>query len=145
MDKQHKSAPLRANSDLFRADVPITQDPDYPELIRELADVVEQQLVEVGIEPDSAGAVAESCAEAVRERFGGQVLYWAKGDTMRLRKRRMEMWQAFTGTNHNALAKQFGLCPQQIYRQLAIAKAEHIARTQGSLFGDDGQPKADAA
>lgn len=141
--KTQQGAQLRAGGDLFGELPPITDDPDYPVILRELADQVRQQLVASG-RPDGAAAIAESCAEHVREHFGGQMITWPKGDTMRLKRRRAAMWAAFNGTNHNELAKQFGLGVQQVYRQLKIARAEHRARTEHALFDDEGAPTAAA-
>lgn len=119
---------------------PITQDPDYPELIRELADVVERKLKDRGIDEKDAQAVAEDAAEHVRERFGGQPLYWAKGETMRQRRRREAMWEMFNGRNYAEVSKAFGVCLQQAYRQIAIMRAEERARRQGRLFDPDDAP-----
>lgn len=116
---------------------PITQDPDYPKLIRELAEVVDRKLKDRGIEPRDAQAVAEDVAEHVREHFGGQPLYWAKGETMRQRHRREQMWEMFDGRNYAEIAQRFGLCLQQAYRQVAIARSEQLARRQGRLFEDN--------
>lgn len=121
-------------------DPPITQDPDYPELIRELASVVERQLVSIDIEPAHAAAVAEATAEAVREHFGGSPLYWAKGETMRQRRRRERMWSEFTGNNYAALARRYGICLQQAYRVIGVARREHAARVQGDMFAQDQAP-----
>lgn len=120
---------------------PITQDPDYPELIRELAAVVERQLVGIDIEPERAAAVAEATAEAVREHFGGSPLYWAKGETMRQRRRRERMWNEFTGNNYAALARRYGICLQQAYRVIAVARREHAARVQGDMFAQEPPAK----
>lgn len=117
----------------------ITDDADYPALIRELAGVVERQLCSVGIDPPHATAVAEAAAEYVREHFGGQPLYWAKGESMRQRRKRERMWQLFNGRNHLELSREFGLCLQQTYRTLAIARKEHANRTQPDMFAQPSQ------
>lgn len=117
----------------------ITKDPDYPALIRELAEVLTTQLRSGGVEPTSAEAIAEACAEYVREHFGGQPLYWAKGETMRQRLKREAMWAEFNGRNHAELARKHGICLQQVYKRLAISRAEHRARQQPDLFGQAGQ------
>lgn len=121
----------------------ITDDADYPALIRELAEVVERQLRDAGVEPPHAAVVAEAAAEYVREHFGGQPLYWAKGETMRQRRKRERMWQLFNGRNHLELSREFGLCLQQTYRTLAIARKEHANRTQPDLFAGVQPPPAD--
>ena len=122
---------------------PITQDPDYPEMLRELAEVAERELCNVGIDPTHAAAVAETLAEHVRERFGGTPVYWAKGESMRQRRRRARMWDEFNGRNHAELSRRYGICLQQVYRSLAISKAETAARLQRGLFeAEAGEGKA---
>lgn len=115
-------------------DRPLSQDPDYPPLLRELAEVVQGELSRIGIDLSYASAVAETVSEHVRERFGGQPNYWPKGNTMRQRRRRMRMWEDFNGHNHLELAVKYGVCLQQVYRMLAIAKAEMTNRVQPGLF-----------
>lgn len=122
---------------------PITHDPDYPALIRELAEILEQQLRQAGIEPAHAAATSEAAAEYVREHFGGQPLYWAKGESMRQRRARERMWAEFTGNNHAELARKHGICLQQVYRRLKISQTEELARRQGRL--DLGEPPDQAA
>lgn len=117
---------------------PITKDPDYPEMLRELAEVAERELCNVGVEPAYAAAVAETLAEHVRERFGGTPVYWAKGESMRQRRRRARMWAEFTGRNHAELARRYGVCLQQVYRSLAISKAEWRRASHRDLFEDLG-------
>ncbi|RQO63143.1 hypothetical protein DBR47_00795 [Paucibacter sp. KBW04] len=116
---------------------PLSLDADYPPLLRELAEVVEGELKNIGIELNYASAVAETVAEHVRERFGGQPNYWPKGNTLRQRQRRAAMWADFTGNNHVELATKYGVCVQQVYRMLATARAESTARTQRGLFEDE--------
>ena len=122
---------------------PITQDPDYPALIRELAEILMQQLRQADIDPAAAAAASEAAAEYVREHFGGQPLYWAKGETMRQRRVRERMWAEFNGRNHSDLARKYGICLQQVYRRLKISQAEELARRQGQL--DLGEPPGKAA
>jgi len=118
------------------ARVPIHADPEYPEVLREIADVMERELRAIGIETDLAGAVAETVTEHVRANFGGTPIYIAKGMTMRQRRRMWEIWEAFTGGNHIALARRYGMSLSQIYRVLQVARHEIRLRQQPDLFGD---------
>lgn len=118
--------------------VPLSLDADYPPLLRELAEVVQRGLRSGGIAEAMAAALAEEAAEHVREHFGGQPNYWPKGESMRQRRRRAAMWADFNGTNHLHLASKYGVCLQQVYRALAIARQESNARTQPDLFDAPG-------
>lgn len=116
--------------------LPVWQDPEYPELLRELADVVQRELQSTGLDMRQAGAVAETVAEHVRERFGGVPNYWPKGHTWRHRKRLAEMWADFRGNNHAELARKYGMCVQRVYYNLAVYRSELQAREQPGLFDD---------
>lgn len=112
----------------------LIEDPAYPELLRDLASVVSRELRAIGIEAEYSDAVACTVAEHVREHFGGVPQYWPKGaDHQRVRRRR-QMWLDFTGDNHAELARKYGMCLQQVYKTLAIARAEHLRRTQHDMF-----------
>jgi len=122
---------------------PLSEDSDYPALLRELAEVVQGELERVDVPAERAAAIAETAAEHVRERFGGQPMYWPKGHTMRAKRRRAAMWADFNGKNHIELAQKYGMCVQQVYKALAQARIEHTGRTQGDLF--NGMPGLDSA
>ena len=115
-------------------DPPIFLDQDYPPLLRELAEVVERELLSTGIDAQQAGAVAETVTEHVRERFGGVPNYWPKGSTYRHRKRLAAMWADFNGRNHADLARKYGMCVQRVYFNLAVYRREVQARQQPGLF-----------
>ena len=125
------------------ARVPIHADPDYPPMLREMAEAIQRELVEVGIDTDRASAVAETVTEQIRETFGGTPVYMGKGETMRQRRRRMQIWEHFTGANHHELAREFGMSLSQIYRVLAVTRLEMRRRQQPDLFGDDAGARAD--
>src|ERR1700741_2327200 len=101
--------------------LPLSEDPDYPPVLRELAEAVAGELVRVDVPAVRAAAVAETVAEHVRERFGGQPVYWPKGHTLRSKQRRAAMGPAFPDNNHRALAERYGMCLQQVYKAIAIA------------------------
>ena len=72
--------------------------------------------------------------------------YWPKGTTFRARRRRLAMWEAFNGRNHVALAREYGMCLQNVYKHLKRAKVEWLATHQGGLFtpADAPVPALDA-
>lgn len=113
---------------------PLSDDPDYPAVLRELAELVKGELIKVDVPANRAAAIAETMAEHVRERYGGQPVYWPKGHTMRARLRRAAMWHDFTGDNYRELAERYGMCLQQAYKAIAMAKKEFLGKTQPDLF-----------
>lgn len=105
----------------------------YPALLRDLADTVTRQLTEVGIDAGHAQQIGTSVAEHVREHYGGQLVYMPMGASYETRRRWLEIWQAFNGTNHGDLARRFGMNVKQIYRVLAVVGAEMRKRAQPGL------------
>lgn len=107
---------------------------EQPELLRELAGIVSRHLVACDLDTQRAEAIAESTAEEVREHFGGQIVYIAKGTSIKTRQRWQRMWDDFTGHNHAELAMSYGMGVHGVYRVLAIKRAEHRRRAQPDLF-----------
>lgn len=106
----------------------------YPELLRDMAGIVERQLLQGGVEAQLAAAIAMNVVEEVREHFGGQMLYMPKGELWQRRRVWQAMWADFNGRNHDELAKKFGMNVVGVYRVLAIMRAEHRKRVQGDMF-----------
>lgn len=124
----------QASLPMHGAEPPLYEDAEYPEILRELAEVIDRELRNIGLETPYAAAVAETVTEHVRERFGGSPIYISKAHTLRQRRRRAAMWADFNGRNHVELSRKYGVCVQQLYRSIAIARAEETARRQGNLF-----------
>lgn len=106
----------------------------YPELLRDMAAIVERKLAEAGLEAARAAAIAMNVIEEVRDHFGGQMLYMPKGQQFDRRRIWQAMWQEFDGRNHAQLADKFGMNVVGVYRVLAIMRAEHRKRVQGDMF-----------
>lgn len=113
---------------------PVYLDPDYPALLRDLAEQMAKKLCEIGIDPARATLAAEAIGEHVRETYGGQMLNWPKGAKFNQRTLRERMWTDFTGDNHMQLAARYGLSWQWIYKELKRAKSEFRQRSQPDLF-----------
>ena len=109
------------------------------EMLRELADIVTQQLLQsvLQADPERAEAIGMSAAEHVREHFGGQVVYVPKDAAFKTKQRWQVMWNEFTGHNHPQLARKFGMGVHGVYRVLAIMRAEHRRRAQPDLFVEE--------
>lgn len=112
----------------------IAGDDDYPEVMREIAGLVQRCLVDAGIEPQRAQAIGENAAESVREHYGGTLMYLPKGHTMKTRRRWRAIWDDFTGANHEALARKHGLNVKAVYKVLAIMREYNRKRTQLDMF-----------
>lgn len=129
--------PGRAAAAVQFTPITLISDQAYPEVMREIADVVARSLVEGGLQHERALALGEAAAEAVRERHGGTLMYLPKGHTMKTRRRWQALWDEFTGDNHAALAVKHGMNVKGVYKVLAVMRAEHRKRTQADLFDAD--------
>jgi Mor family transcriptional regulator len=117
---------------------PLSDEPDYPAILLEMAELVETELVKAEVPAPQAAALAETMAEHMRERYGGQNIYLPKGEVARAKRRRAAMWADFNGSNYREIARKYGMSLQYAYQCIRLARAEHLARTQGDLFGSQG-------
>jgi Mor family transcriptional regulator len=92
----------------------------YPDTLAELARLIHDQLQsKMG---EDAGPQALLIVEALRRELGGSLIYIPK-DTARARRRRDDaIVREFTGRNHDALARKYGVSTLHVYRILAAAR-----------------------
>jgi len=124
---------------MVAADAPaaVPQPGRYPELLEELAQLVGRLVAEAGIEAESARSIGESVAESVRQHYGGQHIYIAKGRFLESSQLMETIWAEFTGDNHAQLAMRYGKTVRHMYRLLAEMAARHQAAMQPRLPGLD--------
>ena len=114
-------------------------DPGYPETWGEIVACLYLQLrMRPALVPDdaAAAALALALAEGLRAELGGSQPYLAKGASFELSVRDREILAKFNGRNHDALAREFGLTPRQIYNVVDRRIREDVARRQGTLALD---------
>jgi Mor family transcriptional regulator len=106
----------------------------YPELLADLAARAETLLRAEGMPEEQAKAVAFKLSEAVRQHWGGQLIYVPIGTDFEITQRDLAMWQRFDGRNHEDLAREFEMSLQHVYR--VVKKMGRLARErdQGDLF-----------
>ena len=108
--------------------------PAYPEILSDLCDQVALKLVEQGIAPDKAADAGLAVAEHIREHWGGQPIYLPKGAQYEFSRRDLELFERFNGSNHAALARDYGLTVVRIYQIVKAVRAELVRKRQGALF-----------
>lgn len=108
-------------------------DPDFPELLAELAAHVYEYLVARGIDPAKAEELARGSAERVRERWGGQILYIPIGFSKAVMERWEEIWSKFTGDNEAQLAQEYKCSEVHIYRVIRRMRVIKLGETQPEL------------
>lgn len=107
---------------------------EYPELLTELMEHLNTCLTSAGIAADLSRQVAESTTEHIRENFGGLQLYIPIGVQYRLGNRDKEMYERFTGSNYDELAKAYSLSSMQVRRIIRAVRAFYRTRGQLPLF-----------
>lgn len=93
----------------------------------------------LAIDGDLATEIAREWAHELAREFGGQLVYFPKDLAFQLTARDRQLWEAFNGTNHDELARRFGLSLQQVYKIVDLVRREELARRQGRLFALDDQ------
>lgn len=94
-----------------------------PELLIDLADHIADALTELGpVEEPRAAQIGAKIAERMAGVWGGQNIYFPMGLSMRISQRDQEIHAKFTGANHAALAREYGVSIQWIYK---IVKTMH--------------------
>lgn len=106
----------------------------YPEVLADLADQVGARLVENGIAEERAADIGFAVAEHMREHWGGQPIYMAKGAQYEFMLRDLKIFDAFTGHNQAELAREYNLSVMRIYQIIKAVRAELVKKRQGALF-----------
>jgi len=107
----------------------------WPKTLADLMAVVQQQICRSQSLPkEKAYPVARDIIAALAHYMGGRQMYLPRDDRLKRAFRDIQIYQAFDGRNHQALAEQHGLTTMQIYAILAEQKKLHIGRVQQSLF-----------
>jgi Mor family transcriptional regulator len=102
----------------------------------DLVTIVEQALVSRGIDRDSAHKASFDAAEQLRDRWGGQMLYFPKGSRFDMSQRDMAIWNAFSGHNHNELASKYDVCVDRVYKIVKYMRAMQSHLRQADIFDD---------
>ncbi len=87
-----------------------------------------------GVDPEKAVEVGQAVADLMADLWGGQLIYFPKGMIRTLSKRDREIYAKFDGSNQGALAKEFNMSIQWVYRIVKLMRAEELARRQHGLF-----------
>lgn len=106
--------------------------PHYPELLADLAAHLTEMLTDAGVA--GAGPIAARCAEHIRKKWGGMMVYIAKGREYEISQRDAEIYRRFTGRNHAVLCRDYDISLQHLYRILKACAAAD--RRQISLFDE---------
>jgi Mor family transcriptional regulator len=104
-----------------------------PEFLQELREQAFMSLREIGMQAGAAEDLATVIARRMCQHWGGQILYFPKGDYFLRRERDLKIYKEFNGTNVPELAQKHDTSVQHIYRIIEWMRAEETARRQPEL------------
>lgn len=106
----------------------------WPKTLANLMAVVQHQVgCSQSITKEAAYPIARDIIAALAHYMGGRQMYLPRDDRLKRAFRDIQIYQAFDGRNHQALAKQHRLTTAQVYNILAQQKKLHSS-TQNTLF-----------
>ena len=114
-------------------------DPDirarWPETLASMVDVAAHALMRELGDAGHARRLATAVIYALAKYHGGATFYLPKGDELDCAIRDKKMWDRYDGRRESvlALAKEYRLTEQAVYRILARQRAIHRRRTQPDL------------
>ncbi len=110
-----------------------------PDLVRSLVEMgsahLLSQLGPLGLSEATANSLMVEIAHQLCQRYGGSEFYMPKDDFFVSDARDTQIWAAFDGTNHQALADHHHLSVKRIYQIIAAQRAKQRALTQHHLPG----------
>ena len=104
----------------------------YPEVLQTLVSVIAEQLIQRGSEEAEAEAIAFAASEEVRQVFGGQELYIARGAYM-LSERDKEIYAAYSKEKEELLARRYDMTVRRLQIIVARVRAEDRKTRQAEL------------
>jgi Mor family transcriptional regulator len=93
------------------------------EFIADLASHTEEELISIGIDPDTANKKALASADAFAERWQGLHLYVAKNIKKTTQETHKQIRAEFIGNNHKQLAVTHKMHVRTIYKILKQEKS----------------------
>lgn len=109
-------------------------DQDYPEILVGLVEHLTKLLTDRGIDGAAAATAARECAEHMRQQWGGQLVYIAKGRRIGLSVRDKEIWRKWRGNNEQELCREYDITLARLYQILKAMREEDVEKRQHKLF-----------
>lgn len=107
------------------------------ELLTDLANTVNQTLIEYGVTGELADQVGSAVADRVADHWGGQTIFIPKEHAFKIAKRDLEIYTEFDGNNHSFLGRKYNLSVRTIYKIIERVRKQRIEdHNQMDLFPD---------
>lgn len=82
-----------------------------------------QTLIDMGIDPELADQAGCAISEMLANDWGGQLVNIPKDHHYRVGRRDLIIYEEFTGTNHDVLARKYGMTVRAIYKIVKRVRA----------------------
>ena len=93
------------------------------------------------MEPKEANDTAMDIVDHVRKTYGGETLYFPKGQELDATLRHHSIYKEFNGRNHASLAKKYGVSTQWVYSIIKEIDKRLKTEVQPDMFSA-GAPQA---
>jgi len=105
----------------------------WPEGLVDLLKVQEAEFRRAGLAPETAYLLAKTGIVAIAKYYGGRQWYLPKGDDLHTALRDAEIYRRGNRDNIEALADEYDLSVQSIYRIMKEQRRLHVEKRQGQL------------
>jgi Mor family transcriptional regulator len=109
-----------------------------PEFLRDLQEQAFITLRENGLQAGLAEDIANTIARHMCQHWGGQLLYFPKGESLDRAERDLKIFGEFNGFNQAELAQKFDTSTQHVYRIIESVRADELAKRQPELNLEGG-------
>src|SRR5258706_13624442 len=109
-----------------------------PEFLKDLQEQAFLSLRANGLQAGIAEDIAQSLAHHMCKHWGGQLLYFPKGESLHRSERDLKIFREVNGHNQGELALLHETSIQHIYRIIDAVRAEELSRRQPELKFEEG-------
>jgi Mor family transcriptional regulator len=109
-----------------------------PEFLNDLQQETFKALRSHGVQAGAAEDIVNSLAHHMCRHWGGQLLYFPKGDSLQRSERDLKIYREFNGSNQAELAQRHDTSIQHVYRIIEAVRADEMARRQPELNLEGG-------
>tara|TARA_B110000211_G_scaffold15953_1_gene16674 strand:+ start:10199 stop:10636 length:438 start_codon:yes stop_codon:yes gene_type:complete len=106
----------------------------WPKFLRELMDVLKNELIRDGHEESDALKLAQKLVARQAQHLGGRMVYIPRDERLKLALRDMEIYDNYNGGNSRDLAERYNLTQQRICNIVKDQHALYRKRNQPDLF-----------
>jgi len=104
------------------------------ELYEEIMAHVQATLVEFGSEIEVAEQAAVTVVNHLANHWGGSTFSFPKDSQLKIAQRDLEIYSKYKGHNHRALAKEYDLTENAIYRIVKRVQRQYVKERQPDMF-----------